>query len=261
MPQASLDGLAGLPMKTKITNRHHLLILAELRKHARKASDSQLQKMKSYIGTTKPFYLMQTGVERQIARDWVRKHSDLSRDECVALLTSLYRGESHNEICMASRLLGSAKIRKNVAPRFIDAWLSRVEGWGETDSICQSNFSGEEVLAKWEEWENLLKKLVFDENVHKRRASLVLLTRPVRESADRRLADLAFANIDRLMCERSILITKAVSWLLRDLIKNHRQRVAAHLDENEALLPRIAVRETRNKLLTGRKCRGTAFAP
>jgi len=37
--------------------------------------------------------------------------------------------------------------------------------------------------------------------------------------------------------------------------------VAAYLDENEALLPRIAVRETRNKLLTGRKCRGTAFVP
>ena len=181
MPKPSLDGLAGLPMKTKITNRHHLLILAELRKHAGKASDSRLQKMKSYIGTTKPFYLMHTGVERQIARDWVRKHPDLSRDECVALLTSLYRGDSHDEICMASRLLGSSKIRKKVAPRFIDAWLSRVEGWAETDSICQSNFSGEELLAKWEEWENLLQKLVFDKNVHKRRASLGLLTKPAGE--------------------------------------------------------------------------------
>jgi 3-methyladenine DNA glycosylase AlkD len=80
-----------------------------------------------------------------------------------------------------------------------------------------------------------------------------LLTKPVRDSDDTRLADLAFANIDKLKQDREILVTKAISWLLRDLIKNHRQKVEKYLQKNEDTLPRIAVRETRTKLLTGRK--------
>jgi 3-methyladenine DNA glycosylase AlkD len=119
--------------------------------------------------------------------------------------------------------------------------------------MCQSKFSATEVLTKWEKWKSLLTKLASDGNTHKRRASLVLLTKPVRDSGDARLADLAFATIDKLKQNREILVTKAISWLLRDLIKNHRQRVEKYLEENEDTLPRIAVRETRIKLLTGRK--------
>jgi 3-methyladenine DNA glycosylase AlkD len=98
-----------------------------------------------------------------------------------------------------------------------------------------------------------LVRLVSDGNVHKRRASLVLLTKPVRDSENKRLADLAFANIDRLKNERSILVTKAISWLLRDLIRHHRERVETYLFENSDCLPKIAIRETRRKLLTGKK--------
>jgi 3-methyladenine DNA glycosylase AlkD len=87
----------------------------------------------------------------------------------------------------------------------------------------------------------------------KRRASLVLLTRPLRESDDPRLARLAFAIIGRLKHEKDILVTKAVSWLLRALIKYHRREVEAYLEDNMDTLPKIAVRETRNKLQSGRK--------
>jgi 3-methyladenine DNA glycosylase AlkD len=75
----------------------------------------------------------------------------------------------------------------------------------------------------------------------------------VRDSDDTRLADLAFTNIDKLKKDKEILVTKAISWLLRDLIKHNRQRVETYLKENENMLPRIAFRETRAKLLTGRK--------
>jgi 3-methyladenine DNA glycosylase AlkD len=50
-----------------------------------------------------------------------------------------------------------------------------------------------------------------------------------------------------------ILITKAVSWLLRNLVKHYRTEVEAYLRSNEGRLPAIAVRETFNKLKTGRK--------
>ncbi|KKS65087.1 MAG: hypothetical protein UV33_C0013G0017, partial [Candidatus Daviesbacteria bacterium GW2011_GWA1_42_6] len=99
----------------------------------------------------------------------------------------------------------------------------------------------------------LLNKFVKDPDIHKRRASLVLLTKPVSHSDDPRFSDLAFENLDKLKKEKDILITKAVSWLLRDLIKYHRDRVEDYLKANKAILPKIAVREVTNKLQTGKK--------
>ena len=81
----------------------------------------------------------------------------------------------------------------------------------------------------------------------------MLLTRPTRTSSDPRYRDLAFEVIERLKSERPILITKAVSWLLRSMAVRHGPGVAAYLDAEAASLPAIAVRETRTKLRTGTK--------
>jgi len=95
--------------------------------------------------------------------------------------------------------------------------------------------------------------MAVDGNPSRRRASLVLLTKSVRGSNDARLSKLAFKNIDLLKGEKDILITKAVSWLLRSLIKNHRVEVVDYINKNRQILPKIAIRETERKLKTGRK--------
>jgi 3-methyladenine DNA glycosylase AlkD len=102
-------------------------------------------------------------------------------------------------------------------------------------------------------WEKLLKKFNQSSNINKRRASLVLLTKPVRQSDDTRLSKLAFANIDNLKSETDILITKAVSWLLRSLTTFHKDEVLKYLETNKESLPKIAYREALSKALTGRK--------
>jgi hypothetical protein len=68
-----------------------------------------------------------------------------------------------------------------------------------------------------------------------------------------RLLEASLANLGRLQAERAILVTKAVSWLLRNLSIRHRDVAARYLDENRAALPAIAVREVSAKLQTGRK--------
>ncbi|MDO8690998.1 MAG: DNA alkylation repair protein [Dehalococcoidia bacterium] len=135
----------------------------------------------------------------------------------------------------------------------MDRWLTGAEGWLEVDSLCYGAFTADDMLSDWASWETLLRALASDEDVHKRRASLVLLTKAVRESDDPRLADLAFENIDRLRGEKDPLITKAISWLLRDLIRNARTRVEDYLAQNSSTIPKIAVREVTNKLRTGKK--------
>ena len=70
---------------------------------------------------------------------------------------------------------------------------------------------------------------------------------------DEEVADTALENIELLKHEKEILITKAISWVLRSMIRHHREKVAEYLEENAATLPAIAVRETRTKLSTGKK--------
>ena len=79
------------------------------------------------------------------------------------------------------------------------------------------------------------------------------MTKAVRESADKKLSVLSFKNIDRLKREKDVLITKAVSWLLRSLVRNNKSLVNDYLKENKNSLPKIVVRETENKIKTGKK--------
>jgi 3-methyladenine DNA glycosylase AlkD len=237
-----------------MTNKYHSELMSQVRAHAKGISKSEREKLERYIGTNKTLYAMGADTQRKIIKEWTKKHPDLTQSEYIELLNSLYQGDSVNEISLAGELLESfPKLRKNVEPKHFDAWLNRAQGWAEVDSICQSKFTAEELLSNWKEWKNLLTRLASDDNIHKKRASLVLLTKPVRDSEDTRLANLAFMNVDKLKKEREILVTKAVSWLLRDLIKHDRQRVETYVKENEDTLPKIAVRETKTKLLTGRK--------
>ncbi len=191
---------------------------------------------------------------RRIARDWLTAHKDWPASDVIALVESLLAGASHEEKTLGLLLVerrGAARL--GVGPAEVDRWLDHLVGWAEVDSLCQSLFGPADLLADWPAWSGLIRRLARDANVNKRRAALVLLTRPARLSADPRLAALAFETVEALEGERAVIITKAVSWLLRALSGHHAGEVAAYLDAHAATLPAIAVRETRNKLATGRK--------
>ncbi|MCL5784330.1 MAG: DNA alkylation repair protein [Patescibacteria group bacterium] len=236
-------------------DKYHQEILEEIQKIAAKnpQNDARFNPQK-YMGTSRTIYNITNPQTREIVKNWLRKHPNISLDELLTILDSLFKGQSHNERSLGGKFLEYLpKLRYRVDPSYIDKWLTGAQGWDEVDSLCQSSFSAQDILDNWQSWEKLFQKLVSDPDVHKRRASLVLLAKPVRESNDPRLEIIAFANIDKLKGEKDILITKAISWLLRDLIYNHRKEVASYLDKNSDVLPKIAIRETRRKLLTGRK--------
>ncbi len=210
----------------------------------------------NYIGTKKLVYPISTPVARQVAREWIARHPELTPGDYRRLLDLLARGESVNEfVFLSDLLLLLPRLRATLPPRALDGWLSRAEGWGEVDVICQNKFSADEMLSNWIEWKQVLTAFSKSDNVHHRRASLVLLTGPVRHCADARLSALAFANVERLEQEKHILITKAVSWVLRALTTHYRAEVEQYLLHHADTLPKIAIRETRVKLATGRKAR------
>ncbi len=235
-------------------NPLHHEIASDIKQQAAKEGLRLDKQGDRYVGTTKPSYPLKAAVTGAIARAWIARHPELTPREYRDLLSSLSHGETHNEFAFVGVLLGARpRLRQTLEPKLLEGWLDRAEGWAEVDSICQSAFTAQELLSNWQAWKRTLVSLCKSRNVHKRRASLVLLTRPVRESDDARLAELAFANIERLKHEKDILITKAISWLLRELVKHHRADVERYLLDCADTLPKLAVRETRYKLEGGVK--------
>jgi 3-methyladenine DNA glycosylase AlkD len=142
--------------------------MSEVRARARQLSRFEKEKLERYIGTNKTLFAIGADTQRKIIKEWAKKHPGLTQSEYSELLSSLYQGDSVNEISLAGELLASfPKLRKNVEPKHFDAWLNRAQGWAEVDSICQSKFTAEELLSDWKEWKSLLTRLASDDNIHK----------------------------------------------------------------------------------------------
>src|SRR5579862_6902933 len=129
---------------------------------------------------------------RALARRWLAAKPP---ETILATVDSLFAAGVHVEKILAALIVGySRPARLATTPARLSAWLDTVVGWDEVDALCANTFQAEEFLADWPLWSAALARLAADANIHKRRASLVLLTGPVRRSDDPRLADLAFAT-------------------------------------------------------------------
>jgi 3-methyladenine DNA glycosylase AlkD len=208
----------------------------------------------SYLGNSHPRYSINAPALRRIAKEWMRSHKNISAKQFVELLTNLIEGISSTEKVMAGILMDCAtQDQRKFEPKIFDYWIDHLEGWAEVDSICTGQFTITSVPDEWKKWKPLLGKFSKDKNIHKRRASLVLLCSPIRYVTDEDFATVALKNVDRLKGEKEVLITKAISWLLRSMVKNFKPLVAAYIRENKDTLPKIAVRETTTVLKTGKK--------
>ena len=234
----------------------HQALLQQL--HAASRAEGRLA-AQAYLGTGSSSLNVSVPARRKIARAWRAAHKDWPTAQVLALVDGLVAGDTHEEKTLGLLILESlGPTRRPFGPAEVDRWLDHLVGWAEVDSLCQSLFGPEDLLGDWPAWSASIRRLAGDPNINKRRAALVLLTRPARTSPDPRLLQLAFEVIDRLKGEKPIIITKAVSWLLRSLADQHPQAVGAYLAAERDSLPKIAIRETRAKLTTGRKTKAKA---
>jgi 3-methyladenine DNA glycosylase AlkD len=191
---------------------------------------------------------------RQTAKAWAKANKDLPAPQFGQFITALIYDPSPIQKTMGGILLGYMPAqRRQLGPAFYDDWLQHIEGWAAVDAICYNNFTASEMLDDFAAWKTLITRLAKSDNLNKCRAAIVLLTKPVKQSADPRLCNLSFGVIDTLCGETSILITKAISWLLRHLTKHHAPAVRQYLTTHKGLLPAIAIRETNHKLQHGIK--------
>ncbi len=230
----------------------HKKILAELISRSGKGTKHTF--LENYLGTSHARYAISNPGMREIARNWSKANTALSANEFRDVVASLVKGKSYNEKLMAGFLLGYAKPhQRKFRVSTFNEWLDELEGWAEVDTLCTGKFAQIEIASNFDKWLPLLRKLARSKSIQKRRASLVLFCSPIAHSPDEAMADAALENIDKLKHEKDVLITKAISWLLRTMIRHHKNKVVGYLDTNGATLPSIAVRETTVKLKTGTK--------
>ncbi|NLF03368.1 MAG: DNA alkylation repair protein [Anaerolineales bacterium] len=190
---------------------------------------------------------------RGIARVWQSVHPHVARADLLALLDALWEGRSYEERALAMELLG--RYRRwipTLTPAQLDRWRRQLDNWGLTDGLGTA-IMGPWIMADPPARLPYLDALIASEAVWSRRLALVATVPINRGRASLPIPDLTLALVDRVQAERDPMITKAVSWALRELTKRHPEQVAAYVAANRERLPAFVVREVGNKLRTGRK--------
>ena len=236
----------------KIINPHHKEVLNLIIRLSGQRTEHTFSD--SYLGNSHPRYPINAPTLRTIAKEWMKDHPHLPVPEFEKLLTSLIKGKSSTEKSMAGILLDvSTKAQRKLKPEIFEKWLDHLQGWAEVDTVCTGKYTITEIPPNFETWKSILDRLSKSKNINKRRASLVLLCSPVRYAYDPAISKTAFQIIEQLKKEDAILVTKAISWLLRSMVKLYKTEVQRYIDKYAESLPKIAVRETKKVLLIGKK--------
>ena len=126
---------------------YHRELVRQIKKQAAEAKVPLQAQGDRYVGTLKPCYMFRAAVFSKIKRNWIRRHPDLTLNEYIDLLNSLSQGATYNEFVFVGILLGALPhMRQALEPHQLDRWLDHAQGWAEVDTICQSNFTAQEML-------------------------------------------------------------------------------------------------------------------
>lgn len=238
-----------------MVKKFHSELLEQIKKNSgKKTKHTDLD---SYLGTTHFRYPIDIPTLRKLIREWAKAHEDISPEELTALVTSLMKAPSSTEKVTGGLLLNYLpRQRKLIDPFVLDEWLEHVEGWSEIDVVCQGHFMPKEMLENWTAWKKLIVQLSKSKDIRKRRAALVLMVTPSLNSGEEVFAALSLSLVERLKHEKDILVSKAVSWLLRCMVKHQRVALEAYLKIHKESLPKVVQREVMVKLTTGKKSGG-----
>jgi len=231
-------------------------LLKKVKMLPRKQMDKAEQDfVRRYLGSSKNFLGVRSSDIIRTARIFLKDNKAIDSKSLVEILTGLFSTRTGEDHLLGGKIFTFLRPeqRQKIPLSILKKWLKQTTGWIECDVICQSAFTGLEVANRWEEWHENISDFSRNPNIQIRRASLVLQVKSVSQVYDKRFRALAFETIERLKPEKEVLITKAISWLLRALVNKDRDEVNKYIASSGASLPRIAVRETLKKIETGRK--------
>jgi len=225
---------------------------AELRAEIRRLADPEYREGSLTVApTAQRVYGIRTPENRRLAHSWHRAHRDTASRDVLELVESLWNAESRDERMLGLEILRlHPDIVRDLDRQRLDRWRRDIDNWG----VC--DFLGGGVLGPWAEADpagrlSYLEDLTGDPRLYSRRLSLVAGVHLNRDGDA--FGAWTLRQVDRLIDERDPMITKAVSWVLRQMTRHQAPEVAAYLESRGDRLAALPRREVRNKLETGRK--------
>jgi 3-methyladenine DNA glycosylase AlkD len=236
-------------MPTDLARNEAYYLLDQIKRNADPQNQASIHK-------TAPTRLKVYGVRvpdlRKITRAWYREHQQMSREDLLALVEILWNDESHETRQIVTYLFEHYKtITPTLTKSHFEHWRRGLDNWVITDNLGW--LLGLWVLAEADSRLDYLEELITDEDVWSRRLPLVAAVRINRGETDFTAPDLTLQLVDQVREERHPMMTKAVSWVLREMSKRHREQVSVYLAKNKEALAGHVVREVNNKLQTGLK--------
>ena len=239
-------------MKSKLISK----IKREIAKLPRtKSSQEELEFLARYLGSNKKYPGIKTGHLVQVANEFLKENKDIEATELAEIIGNLILSGSYEEHIVGGKIFTFLKSEERQKIPFFELkrWLKKAQGWWEVDVICQSSYTGKEVQENFFKWKEAIRDFSKSNSISHRRASLVLQAKSNREIGDDKMVKLALETVETLKHERDILITKAISWLLREMCRHNKELIHKYLQLNKDTLPAIAYRETMKKITTGKK--------
>ncbi len=210
-------------------------------------------RMLKSIPTKHKLYGVRIPKLRQIAKDWYKQNKDLNLKSFIELFSVLWKDKSREERTIAIELLNFYKEHiPNISKQSINDWIKSLDNWEETDGFALY-LVGRWMLSDMDKLQGYLWELIEDENVWLRRVAVVATIEFNDWKNDKANPELTFKLIDVVKEDKHPMITKAVSWAIRTLIKEHKDEVATYMEKNSSVLAKHVVREVNNKLTSGLK--------
>jgi 3-methyladenine DNA glycosylase AlkD len=229
-------------LSTWAEDQHRALLKA-----ARSASDASYREGAPRILKT-PRRVIGTRVPklRAIARRWAKDNAEAPSIERRKLVLSLWTGPSREEQLLALWIMGT--LGKSLEWRDFALLRGGLDSWEPTDNMAHllATFIATDPGRR----SGHIPDLVSSEHLWTIRLGVVTLSQLNRRGL---VAELTPDIIDRVRHHRDPMITKAVSWALREYASTWPRKARGYLRRRGDELPPLAVRETRNKLETGKK--------
>lgn len=190
-------------------------------------------------------------VLRRIARDWVKKGQKVSDTDFLALLNTLWQEPVFELRSLALELLwANKKLLKNFDWEIAETWLKKTDNWVHCDFLSTNIFGF--LVKQNQSYLKKLKEYLKKPGKWFQRASIVSTLQLIR--AKKIKAEEVLVTIDQIVDDQDPMIQKAISWVLRELIRaDNAEAVKKYLNQNQERLATYVVREVTNKLRTGLK--------
>lgn len=227
--------------------------LAALRAALAERADSEYRAGSARVAPTAQDVLgVRTPEMRQVARSWMAAHKALAPAGVLAIAGALWDAGSRDERMVGLFMLERDKrALRDLTWDHFDRWRGDIDNWIVCDQLATKVFGPWITLDPGRRLP-YLDLLIAEPGLYSRRLALVA-TVPLNRTAKTAIPAQTLAMIDRVRHERQAMISKAVSWALRELAKTHAAAVAAYLDAHRQELAGNVVREVANKLETGLK--------